>query len=113
MRRETMMIGLWTVFIYLMLSTGAMAFKPIYSCVNETHLQISLDIEIGSQSFPIEQNDIYCPFGCEEGLSSYGADCSPSDLSTTIIGFAIVMAFIIIIFTLPYVLRERKKRGRG
>ena len=44
MNIKMMLWGMWSVCIFLSLSLGASAFLHVYKCVNDSYLQVSLDL---------------------------------------------------------------------
>ena len=75
------------------------AFQPIYKCVNESYLGLSLDIEIGTQKIPIKQADIYCDYGCSDGtIISLGTSSGCKEADAVILVLLIIISIVFGIF---------------
>jgi len=98
MKKEMVLWGMSTIVLIITISPGVKAFQPVYKCVNESHLGVTLDIEIGSQTFPIEQNSIYCEYGCNDHtwISFGNPSCRENPIQLVLVGVIIVILFILL-----------------
>lgn len=59
----------------LVILNTAQAFISERSCINSTHLSISLPVEENGNLTSLDQQPLYCPYGCVDDINRYGADC--------------------------------------
>lgn len=99
----------------IVLGPTVAAAQPPYTCDGSRLLITSTtDINVSGNIYPIVTTEyVDCPFGCEENLTAYGADCVPNPLISMTLALGLVMFFLFLIFTLPYLYKKRKGGGRG
>lgn len=67
-------------------------------CINDSYVEFNGSIEIRGNAYPTHR-EVYCPHGCFDNVTKYGADCSDTPFNENIyVGIGVIIIFLIALF---------------